>query len=60
MDAYDKLPKTLRKALQDSSNNWDAFHTWKVMKKRKIGAREAIRQLRAADARIAELNAAEY
>jgi hypothetical protein len=47
--AYDRLPKAVRKALQDCENNWSAISVANYMRKRKIKAADMVALIREKD-----------
>jgi len=49
MKAYDRLPKTVRKALQESENNWSAAGILYGMRRKKIKAAEVVKIIRQRD-----------
>jgi hypothetical protein len=59
MAAYDKLPKAIRQALQESVFNWSAASI--TMGRRKLGAKRAsipyvVERIRSEDVRVVALN----
>jgi hypothetical protein len=55
MDIYDKLPKAVRKALQEADHNWSGEQLYRAWKRRQHGLRTAedcVRFIRVQDAKV--------
>lgn len=56
MAAYDKLPKAVRAALRESSNNWSAASIRKVMRRERMRSAQVVSAIVRKDRELAELN----
>jgi hypothetical protein len=49
MRAFDRLPKTVRRALTDSQFNWNVESLLQMWRERRMNARQLVRQIQTQD-----------